>query len=117
MRIQISRLSGKKAKGKPKSDDVTTKQFRFPVTKQPIEEEMTMNVSPICEKDGVKYAFVRFSSGDNYCEWKIPEATLSENRGFTEEQLSGLGLYVKSNMTQLKKMAAQINIFEAFKKG
>ena len=117
MRIQISRHSKKKAKDKPKSDDVTTKQLRIPLTKDPIEEEMTMNVSPVCEKDGAKFAFVRFSSGDNYCEWKIPDVTLSENRGFTEEQLSGLGLYVKSNMTQLKKMAAQINIFEAFKKG
>ncbi len=115
MRIQISKLSGKN-KGKKKTDAVTEK-ISFSIEKDSSETEMTMNVSPICEKNGKKFAFVRFSSGQKNCEWKIPDAVLSENSGFSDEEISGLGLYVKSNMKQLKKMAAQINIFEAFKKG
>lgn len=88
------------------------------IPKQEVRQQaMTMSVSPICVKDGKKYAFVRFTDGGKNCEWTIPEVKLSSNDGFSEEELSGLKFYVKNNMTDLKRMAAQINLFEVFKNG
>ena len=82
-----------------------------------MNEEMTMSVSPICLKDGKKYAFVRFSDGQKNCEWRIPEMKLSFNDGFSKDEISGLKFYVKNNLTELKRMAAKINLFEVFKNG
>lgn len=80
-------------------------------------QEMTMSVSPICLKDNKKYAYVRFTDNNKSCEWIIPDAALSSNSGFSEDEISALKLYVTSNMAQLKRMAAGINLFDAFKNG
>ena len=82
-----------------------------------MNEEMTMSVSPICLKDNKRYAFVRFMDGKKACEWMIPDAKLSMNRGFSKDEISALKLYVSTNMRELKRMAAGINLFEAFKNG
>ena len=82
-----------------------------------MHDELNMSVSPICLKKNKKYAFVRFTDAKKSCEFIIPEGKLSKNDGFSEEEISGLKLYVRSNMAQLKKMAAGINLFEAFKNG
>ena len=81
------------------------------------KDELDMSVSPICAKDGKKYAFVRFSDGKKSCEWRIPEVRLSANDGFSKEEISGLKFYVTNNLAELKRMAAKINLFEAFKNG
>ncbi len=82
-----------------------------------MNEELTMSVSSICLKKGKKYAFVRFTDGKKSCEWKIPDVRLSFNEGFSKEEISGLKFYVKNNLDDLKRMAAKINLFEAFKNG
>ena len=79
-----------------------------------MNEEMTMSVSPICLKNRQKYAFVRFTDGKKNCEWQIPEVKLTFNEGFSKEELSGLKFYVKTNLTELKLMAAKINLFDVF---
>ncbi len=82
-----------------------------------MNEEMTMSVSPICLKDNKKYAFVRFVDKKKSCEWIIPDAKLSSNNGFSDDEISALKLYITTNMAQLKKTAAGINLFDAFKNG
>ena len=108
--------SPKKAEGKRRTapQEITKKSN---MKERAQSEDMTMSVSPICVKDGKKYAFVRFADGSKNCEWTIPEARLSSNEGFSEEEISGLKFYIKNNMTDLKRMAAQINLFEVFKNG
>lgn len=111
----LKRQAPKKA-GTEVSHRTTTAKKEIP--KQDMgQQAMTMSVSPICVKDGEKYAFVRFADGGKACEWTIPEVKLSSNDGFSEEELSGLKFYVKNNMADLKRMAAQINLFEVFKNG
>ena len=78
------------------------------------KDELTMSVSPICFKNGKKYAFVRFTDNKKYCEWMIPDAKLKVNHGFTDEEIAGLKFYVKNNMTEIKRMAAQINLLKVF---
>lgn len=82
------------------------------------EQEMKMTVSPICtDKSGKnKYAYVTFTDGKKYAEAKIPECEITKNDGFSEEELAGLHFYMRTNLTELKKIAAKNNVFEALKK-
>ena len=81
-----------------------------------MSDELKMSVTSVCGNPGSMYAYVRFEDKNRYCEWKFPDIKLEKNEGFNEEELAGLKFYIKNNMTQLKKMAAHINVFEAFKK-
>ena len=51
-----------------------------------MEESLQMSVSPICEKDGKKYAYIQFSDGTRLAEGKIPSCEIVKNQGFTESE-------------------------------
>lgn len=90
----------------------------------PFSEEMTLAVSPVCQKDGKQYAFVTFSvAGENgdtaqgkMAEGKIPECKIISNKGFSEKEVEQLERYMKRELTRLKKMASSVNVLEAFMK-
>ena len=75
---------------------------------------INMSVSPICVKNGEKYAFVMFTDGDRSAEGKIPDCKLISNKGFTEEEAAQLEAYMNRELPQLKKMAAGIRLLDAF---
>ncbi|MCR5154770.1 MAG: hypothetical protein K6B75_08000 [Lachnospiraceae bacterium] len=80
-------------------------------------DELKMSVSPICmDKQGKKMAYVLFTDGRRSAEGKIPDCVITSNSGFTEEEKVKLELYLKSNLTQLKKMAAGVDVFSAVMK-
>lgn len=81
-----------------------------------MSEELNMTVSPICKKDGKKYAFVSFTDGTRFAEGKIPDCKITANNGFTKEEVVQLEFYMKSELPQLKKMAAGIHVMDAFMK-
>ena len=81
-----------------------------------MQDELKMSVSPICEKDGKRYAFVTFSDGTRFAEGKIPECEMISNRGFSEEEIEKLKEYMQKELPQLKKMAAGVNVFGALMK-
>ena len=82
-----------------------------------MSEELTMTVSPICHtKDGEKYAFISFSDGDKSAEGKIPDCKIEKNNGFSEEDVALLEMYMKKELKTLKKTAAGLNVFDAFRK-
>jgi len=78
--------------------------------------KVNMTVSPICVKDGKKYAFVSFTDGTRIAEGKIPDCKIMSNKGFTEDEVSQLEAYMQKELEQLKKMAAGIRLFDAFMK-
>jgi hypothetical protein len=82
------------------------------------EKEMKMTVSPICtDKTGKKkYAYVTFTDGEKYAETRIPDCEITKNDGFSDEEIAGLMFYIKTNLPELKKIAAKNNVFEALKK-
>lgn len=84
--------------------------------RKPQSEELNMSVSPICERDGKKIAFVSFSDGRRTAEGEIPSCKITKNDGFDEGEVAQLELYMKSELAQLKKMAASVNIAKAFMK-
>ena len=81
-----------------------------------LDTEMTMAVSPVCQKDGKQYAFVTFSDKDKAAEGRIPECIILSNKGFSQQEVEQLERYMKRELTRLKKMASGINVLEAFMK-
>ena len=81
-----------------------------------MENEFTMSVSPVCQKDGKKYAFVSFSDGERSAEGRIPDCQIISSKGFEEAEITLLEAYMKRELTQLKKMASGIRLIDAFMK-
>ena len=75
-----------------------------------------MSVSPICVKDGNRYAFVNFTDGKRLAEGKIPDCKIISNKGFSEEEVGKLEEYMQKELPKLKKMAAGINVLGALMK-
>lgn len=78
--------------------------------------EVNMSVSPICLKDGKRYAFVSFSDGTRTAEGKIPDCKIVSNDGFSQEEVQQLEAYLQRELPKLKRMAAQIRPLDAFMK-
>lgn len=79
-----------------------------------MSDELKMSVSPICTKDGNKYAFVSFTDGKRSAEGKIPDCKIISNDGFSDEEVEKLEYYMQQELPQIKKMAAGINIMHSF---
>ena len=73
-----------------------------------------MTVSAVCMKDGEKYAFVSFSDGQRMAEGRIPDCTIISNKGFIQEEVEMLEIYMRSELRLLKKMAAGVRLIDAF---
>ena len=81
-----------------------------------MNHEVRMSVSPVCMKDGERYAYVSFVDGERVAEGKIPECKLVSNKGFSIEEAEQLEAYMRSELASLKRMAAGILVFDAFMK-
>lgn len=79
-----------------------------------MNDELKMSVSPICTKDEKKYAFVSFTDGGRTAEGKIPDCRIISNEGFDEDEVQQLEAYMSRELSQLKKMAAGINVMHSF---
>lgn len=81
-----------------------------------MNDELKMSVSPICVKDGNRYAFVNFADGKRTAEGKIPDCKIISNKGFSDKEVTQLEEYMKKELSNLKQMAAGINVLGAFMK-
>ncbi len=79
-----------------------------------MDDELKMSVSPVCTKNGDKYAFVSFTDGVRTAEGRIPDCIITKNEGFDEDEVSQLENYMSRELPQLKKMAAGINVMKNF---
>lgn len=71
--------------------------------------EMKLTISCITEKDGMKKAHVRFDDGTRFAEGTIPDCVITNQKGFSEEEVIQLEDYLRANLTSLKKQAARID--------
>lgn len=78
-----------------------------------MNNELNMSVSPICVKDGQKYAFVSFTDEKRSAEGRIPDCKIIVSNGFSQAEVEQLEAYMKKELTQLKKMAAGIRLIDA----
>ena len=72
-----------------------------------------MSVSPICVKNGKKYAFVSFVDGERSAEGKIPDCKIVSATGLDRGEIRMLEEYMKRELPMLKKMAAGIRLMDA----
>ena len=79
-------------------------------------EEMTMQVSGICIKEGKRMAYVNFTDGKKSAEGIIPECRIVKHTGFDENEVGQLELFMKMNLSNLKKKAASIDPVRAMMK-
>ena len=80
------------------------------------DKDLTMQVSPICLKDGKKVAYVTFSDKSRYAEGEIPGCVILKNEGFSKEEIYSLEEYMEKNLKMLKSMAASVNPLKALMK-
>lgn len=81
-----------------------------------MSEELNMSVSPICVKDGKKYAYIMFSDNARSAEGIIPDCKIISSNGFLESEVAQLEAYMKRCLPDLKRLAAKQNVFQAMKK-
>ncbi len=79
-------------------------------------DELQMQVSPICNKNGEKLAYVTFSDSVRRAEGEIPKCIINSNTGFSEEEKSALEDYMKQNLKMLKDLAKENNPIKSFMK-
>lgn len=80
----------------------------------PNSDELKMDVSPVVEKEGAKVAYVSFSDSKRSAEGIIPDCVITKNQGFTNDEVKDLEAYMQGNLAMLKRMAANVNILDAF---
>ncbi len=93
-----------------------TQDFDIDLTQKERTDDINMQVSSICNKDGKKIAYVTFSDGTRLAEGEIPACKINKNNGYTDEEVAGLELYMKQNLDMLKSMAATVNPIKALMK-
>lgn len=81
-----------------------------------MNHEVQMSVSPVCVKDGERYAYVSFADGERVAEGKIPDCKIVSNKGFSPDEVKQLEAYMQENLATLKRMAAGIRVLDAFMK-
>jgi len=79
--------------------------------------EMNLMISHICtDEKGTKYACVSFTERDKVAEGRIPDCIITNNKGFSSDEINGLQQYLVANLAELKKLASKQNVFNAFMK-
>lgn len=81
-----------------------------------MSNEFTMSVSPVCVKDGQRFAYVSFTDGKRSAEGKIPECKIVSSTGFNQDEIRMLEEYMEQELSRLKRMAASIRLMDAFMK-
>ena len=92
------------------------KEQKSPKLLQEAAQELTMQVSGICDKDGEKVAYVTFADGDRTAEGEIPKCVMLKREGFSDEEVRSLEDYMEQNLEMLKSMAAEVNPIKAMMK-
>ena len=79
------------------------------------EETLTMTYSSLLTKNGRKAICVRFernnSADTDYVEAILPECKITKQKGFSEDEITQLQLYLKFNKDEILKSAKQITGF------
>lgn len=79
--------------------------------------ELQMSVSSICrDESGKKMAYVTFSDGVRNAEGRIPACKITSNEGFAAIEVSELEKYMTEHLEEIKTMAANVNVLDAFMK-
>ncbi|MCR5800809.1 MAG: hypothetical protein K6G57_00570 [Lachnospiraceae bacterium] len=79
--------------------------------------ELTMSVSSKIGPKGEKKIYVRFSDDTRSAEICSPAMDVIKNVGFTEEEISQLKDYIKSESKTIEDLASTVSPLKAFMGG
>lgn len=78
-------------------------------------EEMNMTYTSVLTKDNKPLISLQFTRGKDTCEAIIPDCVVTKNNGFSDEEVHGLELYLRSNKKDIienaKSISGLLNIF------
>lgn len=79
------------------------------------DDSITMTYSSLLMKNGKKAICVRFerpsSNGIDYAEAMLPNSGITKQKGFTDEEITQLELYLRVNRDEILKNAKEITGF------
>ncbi len=81
-----------------------------------MENELKMTVSGIVPKDGRPNIHVVFEDALRKAEGSVPDCVITKQRGFSEEEVKMLELYMKQEQDTIRALAKDINPIKAMMK-
>ena len=73
-----------------------------------------MTVTQMFSRPDEKFAYVAFSDGDKSAEGKVPACKITNNHGFTSDEVEQLEEYMRAELDQILSEARKINVMKAF---
>ena len=73
------------------------------------QEEVKMTHSGILAADGRRYVSVRFERGRDAAEGRLPDCKITENHGFSPEEVEGLENFMVQKCDEIFCKAREIN--------
>ncbi len=81
-----------------------------------MNDQIKMSVSPMMHSKNGKSIFVMFQDADRYLEISLPEFKVMSNQGFSEDEVTQIILYAKSEQDSITALAKGINPVKAMMK-
>ena len=79
-----------------------------------MNSKIQMSVSLMTRTKESKAVYVLFTDGDKNAEFSLPNCTLLNNRGFSDEEIGQLEEYVKNEQDTIFELAKTVNPMKAF---
>lgn len=74
-----------------------------------IMSEVEMLISGFFTKDGRKMMRISFTRGKDFAEGLLPDGIIDRSEGFTEEEISKLEKFIRTNSQEIMAQAKEIN--------
>ena len=78
-----------------------------------MNEELKMSISPAMGEKGQKTIYVMFQDATRYLEIRLPDYKVVRNDYFTDEEVSQIILYTKSEAEHITELARGLNPVKA----
>ena len=79
-----------------------------------IRDDVTMSVSPVLKDGKLADVYVLFSCTGKSAEFKLHDAVLVKNSGFTDPEIDKIKEYMGSERESIEKLAKQVDPMKAF---
>lgn len=76
------------------------------------KEEVKLTHSGFLSVNGRRVVSVRFERGEDVAEGMLPPGKLTKNKGFTEEEIAGLELYLEMQCDEIYAKAKELGKFK-----
>lgn len=82
-----------------------------------IMSEVEMLISGFFTKDGRKMMRISFMRGKDFAEGLLPDGIIDRSEGFSEEEISKLEKFIRTNSQEIMAQGKEINPIRSWLKG